>query len=98
MGGVVEVDFSTGDDDAWAEHLMDLSIQHHPAGSGVSEERRALLEAEKWSNRIEIAREAYGDALVCCKELGLTNATIAHAVGKSEAAVRMYVKRKKEQA
>jgi hypothetical protein len=75
---------------------ISTAIENHPAGKGVSERDAALLEAEKWSNRVDIAREAYGEALAKCKELGIPNVRIARAVGKTEAAVRMYLKRKRK--
>lgn len=78
------------------EDSIETAIENHPAGKGVSEREKALLDAQKWANRIDIAREAYGDALVRCSDLGLSNVRIARAVGKTEAAVRMYLKRKRK--
>ena len=88
MGDVVGITGRRGGDP------IEEAVGHHPAGKGVSEERRALLEAAKWSNRMSIARDAYGNALDRCRDLGLSNVAIARAVGKSEAAVRMHFARK----
>lgn len=73
---------------------VEEAIENHPAGKGVTPEQRALLEAAKWSNRVTIARRAYADALDRCRELGIPNTVIAHAVGKTEAAVRMHILRR----
>lgn len=71
------------------------AVSHHPAGKGVSAQQRSLLEVQKWSNRIDIAREGYAAALDACRELGLSNSAIARSVGKSEAAIRMHFERRK---
>ena len=87
-----------GEEVSWLRVVDPIStaIENHPAGKGVSEREKALMEAEKWANRIDIAREAYGEALVRCHDLGLSNVRIARAIGKTEAAVRMYLKRKRK--
>lgn len=57
----------------------------------TEEERQiALLDAEVWSSRIELAKSAYGSAVDRCLALGLTPTEIARAVGKTEAAIRMH--------
>lgn len=66
----------------------------HPAGKGVDERERALNTVAKWSARVEAAREGYGLALAECRRLSIPNAVIARRVGKSEAAIRMYLGRK----
>jgi len=76
------------------EALVRDAMESHPAGKGVSELDRARLEARKWSARIDIAREAYAEALSECRRLGLSNVEIARTVGKSEAAIRMHLKRR----
>ena len=93
----MEVAFGSADDDKTAfEKALEAATKSHPSGKAVSEVDRALLEAEKWAKRIDIAREAYGESLARCKELELSNVRIARAVGKTEAAVRMYLKRKRK--
>lgn len=76
------------------ENSLEESVENHPGGKGVPTQRRALLDAQKWSARIEIARDGYAEALAQCRELGLGNAEIARAVGKSETAIRMHFKRR----
>lgn len=88
MSRVIDVDF--GRDDA------QTAVESHPAGKGVSDRDRALLDAQKWSARIDIAREAYAEALDRCREHGVGNTVIARAVGKSEAAIRMHFDRRKK--
>lgn len=75
---------------------IETCVENHPAGKGVSERDRALLDAAKWSNRIDVARMGYGQALHRCRALGLSDRVIAEAVGKTPAAIRMHFGRKKK--
>lgn len=98
-GEVVHVAFGAVDAKAGGEKAesggeLDLAVEHHPAGKAVSERERALLEAKKWSSRVQIAREAYAEALAECRRAGLSNVAIARAVNKSEAAIRMHFGRR----
>lgn len=75
---------------------IDDSVANHPAGSKLSKEQKAALEdAEKWSMRIEVARDGYEVALERCRRLHLSNATIAIRVRKTEAAIRMHFARRR---
>lgn len=54
----------------------------------------ALCDAAIWSQRIDLAREAYDASVEQCARLGVSKADIAWRVGKTEAAIRMHLKRK----
>jgi len=73
---------------------VEESVDRHPAGKAVPKSRQALLNARKWATRMDIARDAYAEALKECRRLGVSNVEIARAVGKSEAAVRMHFRRR----
>lgn len=65
----------------------------------ITEQRErevALEDAALWSNRIELSRASYGAALDRCEELGISPTTIARRVGKSEAAIRLHLRRRKK--
>ncbi len=55
---------------------------------------RVRSELQSRRSEYELARENYREALGRAKDLGLANTVIARAVGTTEAAVRMYFKRR----
>jgi DNA-directed RNA polymerase specialized sigma24 family protein len=59
-----------------------------------SAEEQCLKEAAYWNRQRSVATERYGEAVAACKELGLSNARIARAVGKTETAIRTFLKRR----
>lgn len=67
--------------------------ESHPAGKGVSPRDRALLNAMKWSKRLDMAREEYVKAITESREQGWSYVQIGKAVEKTEAAVRRMIKR-----
>lgn len=77
--------------------LLEFSTRVENDEPSIHDQReRALRDAEVWSNRIDLAREAYGTAVDRCAELGLSQTVIARRVGKTEAAIRMLLKRRKK--
>lgn len=53
-----------------------------------------LAEAKYWDEQRTLATQRYADALEACKQFGLSNTLIAQVVGKTEPAIRMFIKRR----
>ena len=75
---------------------LEQSIAKHPAGSGIKSERDLALEdLAVRSEVLEMAKKAYAEAIFRCKDLKIPNTVIARRTGRTEAAIRMFVNRKK---
>lgn len=57
-------------------------------------ERQCLTEAIYWDQQRKVATQRYAEALVACKQLGLSNTLIAKALGKTEPAIRRFLNRR----
>lgn len=53
-----------------------------------------LAEAKYWDQQRTVAAQRYAEALEACKQVGLSNTLIARGVGKTEPAIRMFLKRR----
>lgn len=73
---------------------IEASVRSHPAGKGLPDREWALRDVEVWANRLDVAREAYAEAVLECEELGIPRHEIAARAGRSESAIRMFLKRK----
>lgn len=58
-------------------------------------QRLALDALIKASGQLDAAKEEYQRAIFRASEAGIPNTRLARAIGKSESAVRLYLKRKK---
>lgn len=72
------------------------SMSRHPAGSGIDARELALREAERWAAQLDAARHGYVMALRCCRAVGLSNQSIGDRVGRTEGAIRSFLKRNRK--
>lgn len=87
-------------DDNWGKLLafpdpVDESMRHHPSYRGPARtDEEVLTDVEMWNSRIIIAREGYLAAVREAHRKHIPHSVIAARVGKSEAAIRMLLRRR----
>ena len=79
---------------------IDQAVMRHPAnGNRVTSEREVALEnLEQVCVLMDELKSSYQEAVFRCKELDIPNTVIARRAGRTEAAIRMFVRRKQAEA